>query len=277
MDLIPCNTCKKLLDFQPNKSWPKNWPAFSWEKILISGFTHTDKPVLNFKSEDVKFLHLFHSCYPDLHLSEMGRIISQWNNITFTDFSWKEFFSFYGLQNTDLLIQQLKILVSTPSSFQDWVDKKEIHPTALRVLSSLKNIKQANFLFQWITKHNLSQSLGIKVLELGVELLLMDIPFNEILKSNLSPEDTIQAIEKKRKPLSTTKDEIKKRKLKNILWPSHVTGQWNRKGDKTGIEIKIWSQNQKELEEKINRIHQMNIFNHLNKKVGNNEHKSKID
>lgn len=263
MDLIPYSTCKKFLDFQPEKPWPKSWPIFAWEKTLISRFTYTDKPVLNFKSEDVKFLHLFHSCYPYLNLSEMGRIISQWSNISFLNFSWKEFFSFYGLQNTDSLIQQLKILISTPPSFQNWINKKSIHPTALRVLNSLKNIKHANPLFQWIAENNLSQSLGIKTLEMGVELILMGISFDEILKSNLSPEDTIQAIEKKRKPLSTIQDETKKKKLENIMWPSNVTGGWNRKGDKTGLEIKIWCQNQKELEEKLNKVNQLSVFQKL--------------
>ena len=269
MDLIPHSTCKKLLDFQPEKPWPKSWPIFAWEKILISGFTYTDKPVLNFKSEDVKFLHLFHSCYPYLNLSEMGRIISQWSNISFLYFSWKDFFLFYNLQSTDSLIQQLKVLISTPPPFQNWVNKKSIHPTALRVLSSLKNIKQADSLFQWIAENNLSQSLGIKTLELGVELILMNISFIEILQLNLSPENIIQILEQKRKPISTIQAEIKKRNLKNMIWPNHVTGGWNRKGDKTGLEIKIWCQNQKELKEKTNRINQMNIFNQLNKKLEN--------
>ena len=266
MNLLSYSACEKSLDFQPDKNWPKNWPSFAWEKILISGFTHTDKPVLNFQSKDVKFLHLFHSCYPHLHLSEMGRIISRWPNINFTDFSWKDFFSFYGLQNIDSLMQQLKVLISTPVSFQNWINEKGIHPTALRILNSLRNTRKAHFLFQWITENNLSQSLGMKALELGIELILMNISFEKILKSNLSPEETVKVIEQKRKPLSAIRDEVEKKKLKSLLWPSYATGQWSRKGDKTGLEIKLWCQNQKELKEKITRINQMNIFNQLKNK-----------
>ena len=265
MKLVSHSICKKSLDFQPDKPWPENWPGFAWEKILISGFTHDNRPVLNFQSEDVKFLHLFHSCYPRLNLSEMGRIISNWENMSFPEFSWKDFFMFYDLRNTEILIKQLKILINTPSVFQNWVCQKELHPSALRVLNSLQNIKTGDFLFQWIAEKNLSQSLGIKILELGVELILMDIPFTDILKPKPSPEKLIQLMEQKRKPVSTQYDDTQKKKLESIMWPTHATGQWCRKGDRTGLEIKVWSQNQKEWEEKINKITKMKIFNHVNK------------
>lgn len=268
MNLTSYNICKKSLDFRPDTPWPKHWPAFAWEKIIISGFNRKNQSVLNFSSKDVKFLHLFHSCHPRLNLSELSRIILKWQIITKPIFSWKDFFSLYNLQNTDFLIQLLKTFTFTPHSFQEWANKRGIHPAELRILNSLEKLDQALPVFKWIAEQNLSHSLGMKALELGVELLLMGVQVDEILQSNISPEEIVQTMEQKRKPLSASSDQIKKRKLKKIIWPSHVNAQWQRKGDKSGLEIKIWCQNQKELEEKTNIIHRMEIFNQFEKSKG---------
>ena len=265
MNLTSYSICKKSLDFQPDTPWPKNWPAFAWKKMLISGFNRKHQPVLNFNSEDVKFLHLFQSCYPTLNISELSRIILNWKSIQNPVFSWKDFFSLYNLQDTDFIIQLLNAFASIPSSFQKWANKRGIHPAELRILNSLENPNQAQYVFQWIAEHNLSHSLGMKALELGVELLLMDVQIDKILHSNTSPEEILQIMEQHRKPLSVSSDQIKKRTLKKIIWPSHVNAQWQRKGDVSGLEIKIWCQNQKELEEKTNRIHRMKLFNKFDK------------
>lgn len=265
MNFISLDICKKSLNFQPDTPWPKNWPVFAWETSIVAGFNKTDQPVLNFNSKDVKFLHLFHSCHPQLTLSELSRIILKWESIEKPVFSWMDFFSLYKLQNPELLIQILKIFSSTPMSFQNWANKRGIHPFELRILISLKNLDKVHCIFQWIAEKKPSHSLGMKILELGVELLLMNIQVDKILKNHFSPEETVQVMKLQRNPLSSSSDQMKNNKLKKMIWPSHVHTQWQRKGDKTGLEIKIWCQNQKELEEKTNRIHQMKIFNEFNK------------
>ena len=263
MNLISLDICKKSLNFQPDTPWPKNWPAFAWETSIVAGFNKTDQPVLNFNSEDVKFLHLFHSCHPQLNLSELSRIILKWESIEKPVFSWKDFFSLYKLQNPDFLIQILKLLSSTPPTFQEWANRKNLHPSELRILNSLNDLNETYSLFQWISEKNPSHSLGIKILELGVELSLMNIQVDKILKNQSSVEEAIRVMESQRNPLSSSSDQMKNSKLKKMIWPAHVHTQWQRKGDKTGLEVKIWCQNQKELEEKTKRIQQIKIFKHL--------------
>ena len=265
MELISFNICNKSLDFQPDAPWPKNWPAFAWNQFIVAGFKENNSHVLNFSSEDVKFLHLFHTCHPHLHLSELSRITSMWKNIETLSFSWEDFFSTHNLKNTHLLTSILPIFANTPPAFQKWVDQKKIHPSELRVLKSLKDIKPISPLLQWVAKENLSHSSGISVLEQGVELVLMGTPLEEVFKNNLSQEEVLKTIEQKRKPLSYSKEQTKKEKLKEILWPMGVNSQWLRKGDKTGLEIKIWCQNQKELDEKLTKVNQLSIFQKLKK------------
>lgn len=265
MELISFNICNKSLDFQPNAPWPKNWPAFAWNQFLIAGFKENSPYALNFSSKDVKFLHLFHTCHPYLLLSELSRITSTWKNIENLFLSWEDFFSTYGLKNAQPLFSLFPIFANTPLAFQKWADQKKIHPSELRILKSLKDISSISPLLQWMAEENLSHSVGLSVLEQGVELILMNLSLEKILNLNLSQEDTIKMIEQKRKPLSYSKQQIKKEKLKKILWPSGVNSQWQRKGDKTGLEIKIWCQNQKELEEKLSKVNQLSIFQKLNK------------
>ena len=273
MKLISRDICNKSLDFNPDKPWPEHWPSFAWENILISGFDRINQLVLNFSAEDMKFLDLFHSCHPQLNFSELGRIFLEWEREKIKQkhseksvFSWKEFFSMYDFQNTDFFIQQLRVFMSTPSSFRDWVNKKAVRISELRILNALKNMDQIHFIFQWIIERDVSHSTGVKALELGGELRLMGFSPDEILKQDISPEEVIRAMEKKRKPLSSSGDDIKQKHLKKIIWPREVTAQWSRRGDKTGLEMKIWCQNQTELEDRIKRIHQMAIFSQLAEK-----------
>ncbi len=268
MNLVPYQECQKSLDFQPEKPWPKSWPAFAWEKTIMAGFTHISQSVLNFTADTVQFLHLFHTCHPQLNLSELGRIISKWSKQEKKlSFSWKDFLTLYGLnQDPDFLIKQLKIFISTPFAFQNWTNKKAIHLNELRILNSLESPKQIYFLLEWIGKCDVSHSLGLKAMESGVELLLMGFSPNEILSpdiQNISPESAIQFIEQKRKPLTFSQDQIKRENLRKIPWPAQVRAEWRRKGDKTGLEIKIWCQNQKELKEKTEKINLFPVFEKL--------------
>ena len=254
MNLTIYKSCQKSLDFKPDRSWPKFWPSVSYENKLISGFTNIYQPVLNFKKEDVNFLHLFQHCHPRLNLSELGRIVISWSQIEPPPCSWTPFFKLYGLnQNTDFLIQQLKMFISTPFTFQNWVNTKEVHLNELRVLNSVEEIQPLYFILNWIAEHNLSHSNGIKALELSVELWLMGHTLEKILKTNLSPEKALLEMEHRRKPLSSSQDQIKKKQVQKIIWPSDMKAQWVRKGDKTGLQIQMWCRNLKDLDKKQNR------------------------
>ena len=223
--------------------------------------------VVNFSARDTDFLSLFYACYPRLSLLELGRIVSVWQSAPEKpDFLWKDFFSLYGFSNADMVMAQIKYLRFTPLPFQDWVCQKDLHPSELRPLISLKDPKFAHPVCQWIAKHNLSRSLGVKALELWVELWLMepDTKIEKLLHFSADPEKVIQAMEQKRKPVSYNRERTNARLLKRIIWPPHVNAQWHRKGDKTGLKLTIWCRNQKELEQKIKQISKTATFDNAN-------------
>ena len=255
MNLITYDICQQSLNFKPERHWPAGWPAFAYENQMVSGFGRKNLPVLNFTAKEVNFLHLFHQCHPRLNFSELGRIVIKWSEIKPAPCSWQTLFKQYGLnQNTDFLISQLKILMSTPLSFQKWMSEKKAHLNELRILKSLKDRKPIHFILEWIAEKNLSHSLGIKILELTGELFLMGWKPRQILNPLLSAEQALLEMEQKRKPLTFSKAQAMQHDLQKIVWPSDTTAKWLRKGDKTGLQIHIWCQTPEDLDKKTKRV-----------------------
>lgn len=264
MNLMAYKDCTKILDFKPSKNWSHDWPAFSWETLLISHFNQQNKMVLNFTKKDISFLSLFYSCYNKLNLLELENIFVKWNPKKDLNFLWKDFFTLYGFgQNTEAFIQELNLFISLPPEFKNWIHKKDVHLKQLRLLKSIKPISKLNFIFNWICQQNLSYSLGIKALELSAELFLMGVLPHKILTLNTSPEEAIQIMEQTRKPISASQEQKNQKNLNQIIGSSHIKAQWQRKGDNTGIEIKLWCKNQEQLEEQIKRIQNKKLFNPL--------------
>ncbi len=266
MDILHKKSCKSGLNFQPRKKWPDTWPAFSWDRQLITGFDDCFDKVLNFQSENVKFSHLFFHCYPHLGLSELSRIVTQWekqSEFSLNFFSWKDFFFHYKIhQDVEFIKKQLKFLFLMPSYFQTWIDAKEVHLNELRILHSMKNEMELDFIFQWLSEQNISHSIGVRALELAGELKLMGLKETEILYSNLSPSSALQMMESKRKPITFSQTEQRQQTLKKINWPLSVKAQWNRRGDEEGLELHLWSKNQKSL---MNQLEQIGKIDNLNK------------
>ncbi len=267
MELVAKKDCDLSLDFQPEKNWPLCWPAYAYNKQVIAGFSSSHFLVLNFKERNGDFLSLFCSCHPHLNWLEMGRIITQWKA---PPFSWEQFFLAYGLQgDTDFLEECLKILLITPLSFQKWVVDKKVHLNYLRVLLAVRKagLKKWDILLhvlKWVSNRDVSYSVGIKILELSVELTLIGVSLEEILKKeNQDVNSIIQSMERLRKPLSAAWDQKQKNTLGKLFWPTHVNGTWKRKGDQTGVEIALWCRNQKELNNQLKNIEDMDVFQQL--------------
>ena len=261
MKLIPLTSCDfRFFDFQPHKTWPKGWPPFSWNQKLITGFSHCDHPyALEFNNSEKHekyehFSHLFHTCYPQLNLPEFGRILNKWGIKQLPGFSWQNFFALYNYhQDLHFLKNFFTKLLATPNDFQNWVTEKKVHINDLRILNCIPNINDLSFMFQWISEKNVSHFHGVKALELAGELILMEFKEAEILNEKLkdNPQAMIQHIELKRKNKTLSQDQKKQQQLEHTIWPNQTQGQWVRKGDQTGLEIKLWCKNQNEMQKKL--------------------------
>ncbi len=266
MELIALKECDKSFDFQALAEWPEFWPPFAYNKIQISGFKSQNPLALNFKPP-VNFLSLFFSCHPRLQLSELADINHRWNTIPPEwDFTWGAFFKAYGLHQEVKSIQKLLTsLKSTPLSFQNWVSKKQAHFNDLRILNSFKNTKDLSTLFDWMEKKQVSHAQGVKALRGAGELLLMGKDISPALNHSpeRSSEEDLQVLEQMRHPHTSLRDEAQKRKIQEALWPSGTQSEWVRKGDRAGLQIKIWCKTPQEFDKKWNQIHKTVLSNSL--------------
>ncbi len=259
--------CAQTFNFKPVQVWPLCWPAFAWDKKLVSGFSSAHSLAINFESDKTDFLSLFHSCYPRLNLLELGRII---HHCPKSFFPRKQFLSFYGLHQDEVfIIKQLRLLLSAPTALQKWIVEKGVRLGELRILASMKSVDDLHFIYEWLLKKNVSHALGVRALELAGELVLMGFSAIEILKQSddLPIEEAVQTMESLRKPINSKQDNQKQKTLQNMLWPVKTSASWKRKGDAAGIEIKLWCQNQLDLERQLKAISNIPIFDQLNKRI----------
>ena len=262
MKLIPLTSCDStFFNFQPQRQWPESWPPFSWNQKIIAGFTHSCQYALEFKPENEKdhknFLHLFSTCHPQLSLSELGRILNKWDTKQIPGFSWSDFFAGYNYhQDIHFLKKFFTKLNTTPINFQHWVTEKKLHLNDLRILNCIPDINDLLFMFQWIAEKNISHFHGTKALELTGELLLMGYKKIDILNEQFTedPSAMVEHIELKRKSNTLSKDQQQKKQLEHTTWPNQVQGQWTRKGDQAGLELKLWCKNQEELQQKLKTL-----------------------
>ena len=271
MKLIPSTACNSVFfDFQPQKKWPESWPPFAWDHKLITGFTQGGHHlVLEFNDKIMPekcnyFLKLFHSCYPQLSLPELGRILSKWDIKQLPGFSWSDFFALYHYhQDFSFLKIFFTKLTATPTFFQNWVTEKKLHIGDLRILNTIPNINDLLFMFQWIAEKKVSHLHGVTALELAGELLLMGFKETDILNKNFwdNPQAMVQHIEQKRKVNTLSKDREQQKKLKSTTWPSQVHGQWVRRGDQSGLEIKLWCKSHGELQKKLKTLSNLDTLN----------------
>ncbi len=265
MELLHKSVCERSLDFQPQKNWPIGWPAYAWDKKLVAGFTSSCDKALNFKAHECDFLSLFHSCYPELNCLELGRIVTQWKNPPFV--LWSAFFKLYRLhQDEQVLRDRLQILLATPPLFQKWVVNKRVHLNELSILEAINHVDDLQFMFQWLSQKDVSYTLGVKALEWAGELILMGFSEKDILRKDLTEDATamVQSIELLRKPHTLSHDQAHKKAVECLALPAQVRATWNRKGDKSGLEIKLWCQNQKELSQQLKTLNKTPLFNFLN-------------
>lgn len=257
MSLRPISQCDKALDFQPRSSWPDALPAISWKGQLLCGFSRSGGAAVDlFELNGSNFVDALKACQPELGLAEWARLSHRlsalWPDL-YMDFR-EVMFSLYGLKWSDRLDQMLRVLQSTPLTFQNWVDEKKFGLRDLVPLLALPNVREFEPFLSAISGVMLSKFEGARALEFGVELFLMDRPLNDLLPTSDNGGLWLRRLEQWRKPISTSRDDEQRREVSQWPWPSQVQAQWSRVGDEAGLEIKIRTTSPDDLEKKLQKL-----------------------
>lgn len=135
------------------------------------------------------------------------------------------------------------------NAFILWTAEKKVKDSDLQFVNLLKTSAQKEIFQRLATQITLlrpSYSVGLTLFELVIELILMG--HQETLFFNM---ETLEGYQKYvrglRFPQSTQQDEILKSKLQNLPWPQGSKLKFERRGDRAGVEIKIFVSSQSDV------------------------------
>lgn len=270
-ELISTTRCDDRLNFSPLSLWPLGLPAVSINKVLIAGFGQ--QLTLNYQipteNSAVTIADLFRSLYSDLSFSELAAL--QKSSAPFDWLPMNLIVQKFGFQYNDSFNKVCQVLQSTPENFQKWCAEKKVGPQDLMpLLSFAEKINSLNVLFLEILQLKLSKALGIKALELGIELLMMGTDAEDLSSQNLfnanrnqnalqnkdkNPGELwLEALTWRRYPETKARDEERRRQMDQLPWPGHSQARWVRQGDRAGIELKLFVAQPSDLKKYLNSL-----------------------
>ncbi|MFZ3229773.1 MAG: hypothetical protein WA160_06185 [Pseudobdellovibrio sp.] len=150
---------------------------------------------------------------------------------------------------------------SLQNSFDQWQLEKKMKVSDLVFTQSLKTTFQQD-LFEKVAIHITSLkpsfSEGLKALELATELILMG--HQETLFENGSTlEACLLHLQHLRYPHTTSSDTDLKTKLENLPWPSQTKVKFERRGDRAGVEVKLFISSASDLTKIIASLERVQI------------------
>lgn len=245
--LCAMSQCDSGLDFSPQTKWPTGLPAVAVNQVVLAGFSQdvVFNHQINFTEAD-QISSLFRSLYFELNFAELVRLIEKAKNYSW--FPLSSVIAKFGWQPTEHFFQIIEKFKATPAGFQSWCAEKKVAPQDLSPLLSAQNL-DLKFLFLDILNLQLSKSMGIKALELGIELMLMGqkpehlqstFLLNFISKEQTQGEAWLDALKQLRYPETYKRDQAEAQKWASLPWPGTSQAKWTRMGDRGGIELKLF-------------------------------------
>jgi hypothetical protein len=244
-------SCKKSLDFKPDSPWPQSLPVYCFQNELLCGFDR-DKGVA-VELSGITLLEAIKAVHPHLGFLELIRLSQK---IPQDSLQQTELWSLYGYhwkENLGILSQTLsQIDLET----QRWLQSKKMAPQDLAPLRSLPNLEVLAPFWPLMMTQTYSKSEITQILELLTELILMDVSV-DTLNANAQGHAWIKHLKSLRYPLSTESDSVGETKLRQIAWPLRSEARWLRKGDRSGVELKLFFSHPQELKRSLERLEQV--------------------
>ncbi len=239
--------CDQGLDFHPRTAWPEGLPAVAANQVVLAGFSQD--LVFNHQMDSLEteaIARLFRSLYFELSFVEMAMLIEKakaysWFPISLIaqKFHW---------QANDSFFKTAEQLLKTPKGFLDWAAERKLSPQDFAPLLSAGGL-ELKYLFHDIVSQGLSRSLGVKALELGIELLMLNLHPQDLTCEKLVanvPRDVsvgeawIQTLKILRYPETFKRDQLAEAQMTALPWPGTTQARWTRLGDRAGIELKLF-------------------------------------
>jgi hypothetical protein len=245
--LCAMSACDRGLDFHPRTAWPEGLPAVAVNQVVLAGFSQD--LVFNHQidtSDAEAIARLFRSLYFELSFVEMALLIEKAKT-----YSWLPIPAIaqkFHWQANDSFFKTAERVQQAPKGFLDWAAERKLSPHDLAPLLSSADL-ELKFLFHDIISLGLGRSLGVKALELGIELLLLNLVPQDLTCEKLVanvPRDVstgeawVQALKILRYPETFKRDQLAEAQMTALPWPGTTQARWTRQGDRAGIELKLF-------------------------------------
>lgn len=243
--LCSSTLCTRRLDFRPASPWPTGLPGVAFDGWIVSGFDR--ELCLNYqwdRHNKKEFTELFSSVHPHLSFAELARLIPMIINCQ--DIDLENLISYYGYKDKIQFSLVGEKLVQAPLEFQDWAGRRRLSPMELASLVSIEMSGDMRTIAVEIAKRDLTRQEGARVLELGVELLLMD-QGTGVLES-LKADRWFDALQRLRNPNTAQTDMNAQEWVADQSWPRQSQIRWVRQGDQSGLEVKMVIRNPQDFE-----------------------------
>lgn len=238
--------CAASLDFSPSNMDSKPIPTLT--SVAVNGVvifkSLNSNQCLFLETSPEKGAELFADFYPGLTLVDLAHLQVQLvNHPGLLD--WERLLSKYHLSPSTNLEQTLRILHECPKEFKDWASEKKMSVQDLAPLRLLPSVTEASPLLVKTTQAGLSKSEGCRALELSIELLLQSENLDSLLQ--IPKENWLAELYSRRYRKTLTQDHDKESRLKALPWPRNSQVKFVRRGDRAGLELKIFFGSQQDL------------------------------
>jgi hypothetical protein len=153
-------------------------------------------------------------------------------------------------------LKQLSADENQQNGLSSWVMDKKFKPTDFPVLNLLKTDDEKSKMFGVFLKCkslNASFSETVQLIELTAELILINVNLPILNESeNLTQWKT--HLQKLRYPQTTSSDEALKTKFEKLPWPTGAKTKFERRGDRAGVELKLFVTSQADLTKVISAL-----------------------
>jgi hypothetical protein len=141
-------------------------------------------------------------------------------------------------------------------NFKTWKEQKKVQQRDLIFTHALKET-QHQLLFEKMAEKmselNPSFTEGLGFLELATDLILMG-HLEVLFESSSDFARWQQQLKKLRYPHTTQRDENAVLSLEKLPWPSNAKLKFERRGDKFGVEMKVFISNPSDLSKVISAL-----------------------
>lgn len=246
--------CEESLNWSLSTKWPETLPALHWQGLRIAGAP--DKMAFEACHEEADsptLAALLFDVFPELSLYNLSELRSELLRLGLFEATWPELIEKYHFHNPIRLEKLLDLLSQTSKAFCKWTEEKKLGPRDLGILWAIPDILPHQWIFDKIAKDNPSKSIGVQCIEYAVELSLMGVNPEE-MQSHTPSHQWVNQLKKLRYPMSTEKDLDQSEKASLLPWPKESRVSWERKGDRTGIQLQLQFKNQEELSNTIRHL-----------------------